>query len=155
MPDDRAVEQLRREVSVEEYAAIRAEWKRHSIAEDERDIAGLLSTLTEDCVYEVFPGGYTWHGLEGAEQFYTHLLTAFPDIAFELTNIVIGPQGVCEEAKVRGTHLARWFDRPATNKMVEFTVVIFFPWDRERRKFRGERAFFLLGDGERGTGDGG
>lgn len=148
MPDAHAIEQLRREISVEEYAAIRAEWKRHSIAEDERDIAGLLSTLTEDCVYQVFPGGHTWHGLAGAERFYTQLLTAFPDIAFDLTNIVIGPQGVCEEATVRGTHLARWIDRPATGQPVEFTVVIFFPWDRERRKFRGERVFFLLGNPE-------
>ena len=146
MPDERVFELLRREIAADEYAAIRAEWKRHSIAEDERDIAGLISTLTEDCVYEVFPGGHTWKGHEGAEHFYTQLLTAFPDISFDLTNIVIGPQGVCEEARVRGTHLARWFDRPATGKAVEFTVVIFFPWDRERQKFRGERVFFQLGE---------
>jgi hypothetical protein len=55
---------------------------------------------------------------------------------------------VCEEAKVRATHLARWFDRPATGQPVEFTVVIFFPWDRERRKFKGERVYFLLGNRE-------
>jgi predicted ester cyclase len=148
MAEEDVRESLRREVSAEEYEAIRAEWKRHSIAEDERDIAGLLSTLTPDCVYEVFPGGHRWEGLEGAERFYLHLLTAFPDIKFDLTNIVIGPQGVCEEATVRATHLARWFDRPATGQPVEFTVVIFFPWDRERRKFKGERVYFLLGNRE-------
>lgn len=154
MAEERILELLRRDVSQEEYDAVRAEWKRHSIAEDERDIAGLISTLTDDCVYEVYPGGHIWNGHAGAERFYTQLLTAFPDIKFDLANIVIGPQGVCEEARVSGTHLARWLDLPASGRRVEFTVVIFFPWDRERRKFRGERVFFQLsgsGNGESGT----
>jgi predicted ester cyclase len=142
MADDHVLELLRREISTDEYTAIRAEWKRHSIAEDERDIAGLIRTLTDDCVYHVEPGGQTWEGHAGAKQFYTTLLTAFPDITFDLTNIVIGPQGVCEEARVTGTHLARWIDRPASGRKVTFTVVIFFPWDRERGKFRGERVFW-------------
>ena len=157
MAEERVRELLRRDVSREEYDAVRAEWKRHSIAEDERDIAGLISTLTDDCVYEVFPGGHTWNGHAGAERFYTQLLTAFPDIKFDLTNIVIGPQGVCEEAKVSGTHLARWLDLPASGKRVEFTVVIFFPWDREKQKFRGERVYFQLsgiGNGESVVGGG-
>lgn len=148
MADQPARELLRLELSAEEYAAVRDTWKRHSIAEDERDIAGLLATLTEDCIYEVFPGGHRWTGHEGAEQFYVHLLTAFPDLTFDLTSIVIGPQGVFEEAKVRGTHLARWFELPASGQLVEFTVLIFFPWDRERRKFRGERVFYFFGNGE-------
>jgi predicted ester cyclase len=146
MAEERVLELLRRDVSKEEYQAVRAEWKRHSIAEDERDIAGLISTLTADCRYEVFPGGHTWSGHSGAERFYTQLLTAFPDIKFDLTNIVIGPQGVCEEAKVSGTHLARWLDFPASGNRVEFTVVIFFPWDREKRKFKGERVYFQLSE---------
>ena len=32
------------------------------------------------------------------------LLGAFPDIHFALTDIVIGALGVCDEAKVTGTH---------------------------------------------------
>lgn len=152
MAEERVMELLRRSVSQDEYDAVRSEWKRHSIAEDERDIPGLLATLTEDCVYEVFPGGHRWIGHEGAEHFYTQLLTAFPDIKFNLTHIVIGPQGVCEEARVTGTHLARWLHLPASGNRVEFTVVIFFPWDREKKKFQGERVYFQLeqkGDGAR------
>ena len=148
MAEDRVLELLRRDVSREEYEAVRAEWKRHSIAEDERDIAGLISTLTPDCVYEVFPGEHSWTGHAGAERFYTQLLTAFPDIKFDLTNIVIGPQGVCEEARVSGTHLARWLDIPASGNRVEFTVVIFFPWDRTRKKFKGERVYFQMAGSE-------
>ena len=132
---------LRRELDATTYDEIRELWKRHSIAEDERDLPGLLSTLTDDCVYELPQTGRRWEGHEGAARFYGQLLTAFPDIHFELTNIVIGPQGVCEEARVTATHAARWLDLAPTNERVEWTVVIFFPWDRERRLFRGERVY--------------
>jgi predicted ester cyclase len=122
-----------------EYDAIRALWKRHSIAEDQRDIAGLLSTLTDDCVYEIVGTEHVWEGHEGATRFYGGLLGAFPDIDFQLTNIVIGPQGVFEEADVTGTHEADWLDYKATGEHVEFGVVIYFPWDSARQLFRGEK----------------
>jgi predicted ester cyclase len=134
-----AREMLAREVNREEYHAVRELWKAHSIAEDRRDIAGLIATLTDDCVYEVFPGGARWEGHPGAVRFYTELISAFPDIHFALQNIVIGPQGVCEEAKVTGTQRGRWLDRKPTGEKVEFSVVIFFPWDLAKRKFKGER----------------
>ena len=97
-------DRLRLEISSDLYQQIRDEWTTHSISEDRRDIAGLLSTLTEDCVYEVVQEGASWHGHEGATRFYTELLSAFPDVHFDLRNIVIGPQGVWEEAHVTGTH---------------------------------------------------
>jgi len=134
---------LAREVNREVYHEVRELWKAHSIAEDRRDIAGLIATLTDDCVYEVFPGGARWEGHPGAVRFYTELISAFPDIHFDLQNIVIGPQGVCEEAKVTGTQKGRWLDRKPTGEKVEFTVVIFFPWDLEKKKFKGERAYFF------------
>ena len=46
-------ELLRRSIDPAEYDAIRELWKQHSKAEDRRDIAGLLATLTDDCVYEL------------------------------------------------------------------------------------------------------
>jgi predicted ester cyclase len=148
MPPDAVVrEQLGREIDPEAYRRIRDLWKRHSIAEDARDLPGLMSTLTEDCVYEVLPGGHRWTGHEGATRFYTQLLTAFPDIHFDLTNIVIGPQGVFEEARVTGTHRGAWLDLPASGERVEFTVLIFFPWDAERELFGGERVHFQLDRG--------
>jgi steroid delta-isomerase-like uncharacterized protein len=132
---------LARDFVADEYAEVRELWKRHSIAEDERDIPGLISTLTEDCVYELAGSGHRWEGHAGATRFYVELLTAFPDIDFELTNIVIGPQGVCEEATVTGTHEGAWLGVPATGERLTWTVVIFFAWDRERRKFSGERVY--------------
>jgi predicted ester cyclase len=139
---DAVVDLLRRDLDAAEYDEIRELWKKHSIAEDERDLPGLISTLTEDCVYELVQTGDHWEGHEGAARFYTQLLTAFPDIKFELTNIVIGPQGVCEEAHVTATHEAEWLGQPPTGERIEFRVVIFFPWSPEKRLFEGERVYF-------------
>ena len=141
MPAEDVRERLRLDVSAEEHEAIRELWKRHSVAEDERDLPGLISTLTDDCVYELPQTGHAWHGHDGAARFYTGLLTAFPDVHFALTDIVIGPQGVCEEADVTATHRAPWLGVAASGERVAFKVVIFFPWDRERRLFRGERVY--------------
>ena len=132
---------IRREVSTEDHDRIRELWKRHSIAEDERDLPGLISTLTPDCVYELAQTGHRWEGHDGAARFYTELLSAFPDIHFDLTDIVIGPQGVCEEADVTGTHRAEWLGVPASGQQLGWKVVIFFPWDREQRLFRGEKVY--------------
>ena len=134
-------ELIRRDPQPEEHRAIRELWKRHSIAEDNRDLPGLLSTLTEDCVYELVQTGHRWEGHEGAARFYAGLLGGFPDIYFQLTNIVIGPQGVCEEADVTGTFENEWLGVPPTGEGLAWQVTIFFPWDREQRLFSGERVY--------------
>ena len=137
-------ELLRRRVDSSEYDAIRELWKRHSKAEEQHDVPGLLSTLTEDCVYQLVGTGHVWHGHEGAARFYGGLLGAFPDIDFQLTDIVIGPQGVVEEADVTGTHEQDWLEFTASGERVEFRVVIFFPWDPAQKLFRGERVYVDL-----------
>jgi predicted ester cyclase len=141
MASDRILELLRRPVDQDEYAEIRELWKSHSIAEDNRDLPGLISTLTEDCVYEVLGTGARWEGHEGATRFYTELLTAFPDIHFDLEYIVIGPQGVCEEARVTATHEGRWLDHDATGEKLSWRNAIFFPWDPTAKKFKGEMVY--------------
>ena len=138
---DEVVELIRRDVDAHEYEEIRELWKRHSMAEDARDLPGLISTLTPECVYELMQTGHRWKGHDGAARFYTELLTAFPDIHFDLTDIVIGPQGVCEEARVTGMHRASWLDYEPTGERLTWRVVIFFPWDREQRLFRGEKVY--------------
>jgi hypothetical protein len=138
---DQVLELMRREVSPEEHEEIRELWKKHSKAEDDRDLPGLISTLTPDCVYEVRPDGARWEGHDGATRFYMELLGAFPDIHFDLTDIVIGPQGVCEEADVTGTHKAEWLGFPPSGERLAWKVVIFFPWDPEQRLFRGEKVY--------------
>lgn len=134
-------EKMKLEVDPAEVEAVYELWKQHSIAEDNRDIAGLLATLTDDCVYTIAGESERWEGHEGATRFYAGLLTAFPDITFDLTDIVVGPQGVCEEAQVTATHESDWLGYQASGERVDFRVVIFFPWDPERRLFRGEKVY--------------
>ena len=141
MADPTVLEVYRREVTPELYRDVRELYKKHSVAEDARDLNGLISTLTEDCVYELAQTGHRWEGHDGAARFYTELLTAFPDVKFELTDIVIGPQGVWEEADVSATHRAAWLGVPPSGERLLWKVAIFFPWDRERRKFQGERVY--------------
>lgn len=121
--------------------AIRRLWQRHSIAEDRRDIDGLIATLTPSCVYELVPTGQRWEGHAGARGFYEELFAAFPDNRFSLTDIVIGPQGVFEVATLEATHRAPFAGLAATNEPVRLTVAILFPWDPERGLFQGERIF--------------
>ncbi len=143
-PRTEVIQQLRRRVDPKEYRAIRRLWMAHSTAEDARDIPGLMATLTDDCVYTVVNKGVSWRGKEGATQFYEQLLTAFPDIHFDLQHIVIGPQGVFEEAHVTGTHEAQWLDLPPSGEQVAFNVIIVFPWDPEQQLFSGERIYFFV-----------
>jgi predicted ester cyclase len=130
----------------DDYAAVRDLWKAHSLAEDARDISGLMATLTDDCVYELVQTGHRWEGHEGATRFYTELLTAFPDIDFALTSIVVGPQGVCEEAVVNGTFTAPWLGMEPNGEKMVWRNVIFFPWDRESQLFTGERVYSFFPD---------
>ena len=121
-------------------------WVRHSIAEDRRDIDGLVATLAPDCVYEIVPTGQRWEGHAGARRFYEELFAAFPDNAFELTDIVIGPQGVFEVATLRGTNLGPWAGTPPTELPVRLRIIINFPWDQRTSLFGGERIYFDRGE---------
>ena len=134
-------ERLGWDVTPELYAKIRRLWIDHSKAEDGRDLGGLIATLSEDCVYEIVPTGERWEGHAGARSFYMSFLSAFPDVRFDLKDIVIGPQGVCEEANVTGTHKAEWLGFSPSGEQLAWKVVIFFPWDPEQHLFRGEKVY--------------
>jgi predicted ester cyclase len=128
-----------------ELRRIKRLWVRHSIAEDRRDIDGLISTLAPDCVYEVVPTRQRWEGHAGARRFYTELFGAFPDNAFALTDIVVGPQGVFEVATLTGTNLGPWAGTPPSGLPVSLQVLILFPWDPASQRFGGERVWFDRG----------
>jgi predicted ester cyclase len=137
-----AREQLNRPVTPELYDQVRRLWIRHSIAEDRRDLDGLIETLAPGCVYEVMPTGQRWQGHDGARAFYQSFLAAFPDVRFELRDIVIGPQGVIEVAEMAGTQLGPWAGAAPTGRPVRLLLVIHFPWDSAVGKFGGERIYF-------------
>ncbi len=129
------------ESTPELHQRIRRLWIKHSIAEDRRDIPGLIETLAPDCVYEIMPTGQRWEGHAGARAFYTELLGAFPDVHFDLSDIVIGPQGVFEVAHATGTHQGVWAGVAPSGGHVEFEVMIHFPWNPVAEKFGGEKVW--------------
>jgi predicted ester cyclase len=139
-------ERLGRPFDVPTLRRIKRVWVRHSIAEERRDVDGLIATLSPDCVYEVVPTGQRWVGHDGARRFYGELFGAFPDNAFALTDIVIGPQGVFEAATLTGTNLGPWAGAPATGLPVRLGIIIFFPWDQSTSLFGGERIYFDRGE---------
>ena len=136
---------LARSFDPAELRRIKRLWISHSIAEDRRDIDGLVATLTDDCVYDIVPTGQRWEGIDGARAFYSELFAAFPDNAFALTDIVIGPQGVMEVATLTGTNLGPWAGAKPTGLPVALQVLILFPWDPAAQRFTGERIWFDRG----------
>ena len=136
---------LARSFDPAELRRIKRLWVRHSIAEDARDIDGLIATLSEDCVYEIVPTGQSWVGHDGARAFYSELFGAFPDNAFALSEIVIGPQGAFEVATLTGTNTGPWAGVSASGLAVSLEVLILFPWDPVTERFAGERIWFDRG----------
>ena len=124
------------------YDRVRSLWKDHAMAEDRRDLDGLVATLTPDCVYEIFPTRQRWVGHDGARAFYTAFLGAFPDVKFELVDIAIGPQGVIEIVDMTGTHRGEWAGIAPTGEPVSLRIVIHFPWDPDAERFAGENVYF-------------
>jgi SnoaL-like polyketide cyclase. len=124
-----------------EQRRIKRLWVRHSIAEDRRDIDGLIATLAPTCVYEIVGTGLRWEGHEGARAFYTELFAAFPDNHFALTDIVIGPQGVFEAVVLEATHVGPFAGLEPSGRHVRLELAILFPWDPATQRFLGEQIF--------------
>jgi predicted ester cyclase len=136
---------LARDFDRAELRRIKRLWVRHAIAEDRRDIEGLIATLAPDCLYEIVPTRQRWEGHDGARRFYTELFAAFSDNRFELTEIVVGPQGVFEVATLTGTNEGPWAGAPPSGLPVSLQVLILFPWDQVTERFSGERIWFDRG----------
>jgi len=124
-----------------EQRRIKRLWVRHSIAEDRRDIDGLIATLAPDCVYEIVGTGLRWEAHDGARAFYSELFAAFPDNRFALTDIVIGPQGVFEAVVLEATHEGPFAGLAPSGRRVRLELAILFPWDPGTARFAGEQIF--------------
>ena len=79
-------------------------------------------------------------------RFYAELFAAFPDNAFALTEIVIGPQGAFEVATLTGTNRGPWAGVAPSGLAVSLEVLILFPWDPVTERFSGERIWFDRGN---------
>jgi predicted ester cyclase len=138
---DRVRERLGWPADPSTHRRIRRLWQRHSIAEDRRDIDGLISTLAPECVYSIVGTDLRWEGHAGARAFYTELFAAFPDNHFALTDIVIGPQGVFEAVVLDATHEGPFAGLTPSGRKVRLELAILFPWNGPAQLFDGEQIF--------------
>src|SRR5574341_392662 len=99
---------------------IRRLWQKHVIAENRRDIPGLLATLCDDPTYIIMATGAEFRGKDQVATFYRSLFEAIPDATFDLRNQYVGVEGVVEESVLRGTHNgAALFGVPAKGGRIE------------------------------------
>src|SRR5262249_12893713 len=135
-------ERLGGQIAPELYEKGRRPGVEHTKAEDPRSVAGRPRARAPGCGSEV---GTTPHGRPahaGAADSSREFLGAFPDVKFDLLDIVIGPQGVIEVAEMTATHQGAWAGMEATGKPVRLRVIIHFPWDPASQKFAGEKVYF-------------
>jgi steroid delta-isomerase-like uncharacterized protein len=116
---------------------------KHAVHEHRRELPQLLDTVAEDAVYEDVPRGLRWEGRKQVEGFYHELLTAFPDLRFDLVARRAGPEHVTEELLASGTQRGPLGGIAPTGKPVRFRLCIVFPM-RADGKIGGEIVYYDL-----------
>jgi hypothetical protein len=136
-------------ISPELYDEIRERWLEHVSTEEklfvpvsqeewERYLRIVLETLTDDCVMEVRSAGMRLEGIDGARKFYEAFIPSFEGMHWTPQALVIGPQGVLDVADMTAKLTRPFAGLDAVGEQISTEWVIYFPWDLDRRKFRGE-----------------
>lgn len=136
-------------ISPELYDEIRGLWLEHvtheeklfvPVSQDEWDryLAVVLDTLTDDCAMEVRSAGLRLEGKDGAREFYETFIPSFEGMQWVPQALVIGPQGVLDVADMTAKLVRPFGGLEAVGDRLSTEWVIYFPWDQQERKFRGE-----------------
>lgn len=80
------------------------------------DVNAFTKLLAEDTVWESDAFPMTFRGQEGARQFFQFYVGAFPDLSFELEQVLSEGDHVVVRWKSTGTHRGDLPDLPATNR---------------------------------------
>jgi hypothetical protein len=145
---------LEMSISPELYAEIRERWLEHVSTEEklfvpvyeeewDRYLRIILGTLTDDCVMEVRSAGIRFDGIDGAREFYETFIPSFENMHWVPQALVIGPQGVLDVADMTATLVRPFGGLEAVGERISTEWVIYFPWDPERHKFRGETVYSI------------
>ena len=135
--------QLRLRCDPAEARRIRRVWQGLTLAVGTHDPSLLQAAFTPDCRLELASGERVWHGHAGLLQFYSELQRALPDLTLTPSAVVIGPQGVFEQAQVGGTHAYDWGPFLATGERIRFETLMYFWWNRPAGRFGGQRIWFF------------
>ncbi len=142
-PDER----LNWTATQEEIDEIRALWLQHVENEvpENLNIEAAIETMTDDCLYEIVEKGIVLEGHDGAREFYRMFFGAFPDVEFELLDVAVGPQGVFGCANMTATMKTPFagYDPPADRQKIYWRIINMFSWDKDQKKFTGERIYHL------------
>jgi len=82
------------------------------------DIDGMVARVADDFVnHNAAPG--TPHGPEGQRQVNERLWSAFPDLSFEVEDVLVADDRVASIGTMRGTHRGEFMGIKPTNKRFE------------------------------------
>lgn len=77
--------------------------------------------------HEEFPGVSS--GKEGVKEVFTMMRSAFPDLRFEVEDVLASGDTAVARVRMRGTHQGTFMDIPATGRSIDVAV---FDWVRYR-----------------------
>lgn len=101
---------------------------------DEAWSQGRTETLTESVGELTFHYGGNATSTDGAAlaKVIRSYRTGFPDLRFEVEDLIEDGDTVAVRARLRGTHEGPWRDLPATGRTIEYDVAMFFRFDGDR-----------------------
>jgi steroid delta-isomerase-like uncharacterized protein len=84
-----------------------------------QDLEGILAYYDESITWLNVVQEETYRGKEEVRVFLRKLITAFPDLNFEVTHKIAREHNVAEQWFIRGTHLGSFFGIPPTGRKIE------------------------------------
>jgi hypothetical protein len=97
-----------------------AAYRRHRVAEDARDFAAVMETLTPDCFLEQVSLGLRSDGKHDATRAYEEWFGAFPDLGPIPEGIAFGDDVLVAYGQLHGTMKGQWLGLAPTRR--DFTV---------------------------------
>ena len=114
--------------------------RRHRAAEDARDFAAVMETLTPDCFLEHVSLALRSEGKSDATRAYEEWFTAFPDLGPIPEGIAFGDDTLVAYGQLHGTMQGPWLSFEPTQR--EFTVPLVNIVPFKDGLMHGERIFY-------------
>jgi steroid delta-isomerase-like uncharacterized protein len=92
--------------------------------------------------YDIVATGERYDGASRVGDLMHENVTAFPDFHYHVERLHHADDAIVVEGRFRGTHQGTWRGLPATGRIVDFAMLIVFPFEGEA--MMGERIFFDL-----------
>jgi len=96
----------------------------HLAAENEHRLEDTIATLHEECVFEDRTLGQTFHGRQGAAQYYTTWWNAFDLVVKGEKRHWTSEPVLIAETHYQGTHIGEFLGIPATGKPIDFPLAV-------------------------------